>query len=416
MSETQKPEPPDEFTYDLDPCRLAEPVHRRSTEETSSGRTSPAPPWSSRFPASGRRNPIPPTSRRRRAPRGRPRSSPRAAVRTCPLPPRHPSPGRRPRPRRNPNRNRPTRRMGTTRRCSIEETPTFDTIEARQRARLIVGGLGVFCVHARLLISAIASSSAVPARSTSRQRIRRSWSRPHPAVRPSARASKPATCSMKAEEFAKGGRTDQAVGMLKRIVASYKGTQSAVEARAALERPKRNLPLFPDGPALWPSESAVEALPAQAASPGMNSRRPPAATQPIAMGPSVAMVPVSTADTTVADPSIQPPPVQTQPAQPPTFVQMQQAQSPAVVQMHRPPPPSRRRNRLSRRQSCTTQPAQPPTVGTVQQPQPPTAAQVQQPQPPTGAIDATTGPGSGCDDRPGGAARSRRRCRGRRES
>jgi formylglycine-generating enzyme required for sulfatase activity len=54
----------------------------------------------------------------------------------------------------------------------------------------------------------------------------------------------------RARESAKAGRTDLAVSLLENVVKSYKGTRTAGEASKALERPKQNLPLFLDRPAL----------------------------------------------------------------------------------------------------------------------------------------------------------------------
>ena len=54
----------------------------------------------------------------------------------------------------------------------------------------------------------------------------------------------------RAREYAKAGRTDQAISLLETMVKSYKGTRTADEASKALERPKQNLPLFLDRPAV----------------------------------------------------------------------------------------------------------------------------------------------------------------------
>ena len=52
----------------------------------------------------------------------------------------------------------------------------------------------------------------------------------------------------RAREYAKRGQTVPAIAMLNRIIAVYKGTAAAAAAQAALDRPRRNLPLFPEGP------------------------------------------------------------------------------------------------------------------------------------------------------------------------
>ena len=77
----------------------------------------------------------------------------------------------------------------------------------------------------------------------------------------------------RARETAKRGQAVQAVAMLNRIVAVYKGTAAAGEAQAALDRPRQNLPLFPDGPFVaaskaGPAGSAPGAAPPPAARSG----------------------------------------------------------------------------------------------------------------------------------------------------
>ena len=52
----------------------------------------------------------------------------------------------------------------------------------------------------------------------------------------------------RAREFAKNGRTDQAVAMLNRVLKVYKGTAAARESKAALDRAEKKLPLFSDRP------------------------------------------------------------------------------------------------------------------------------------------------------------------------
>src|SRR5262249_28495784 len=119
----------------------------------------------------------------------------------------------------------------------------LDTYESRRRARLIMGSLIAVCV---LLTAWIAyrvfrhdPSDAVPsaddlatAPATSPE--------PRPPLDHEARFM-----FNRAREDAKDGRTDQAVAMLKRVISVYKGTPTAAEARAALDRPNQNLPLFP---------------------------------------------------------------------------------------------------------------------------------------------------------------------------
>jgi sulfatase modifying factor 1 len=128
----------------------------------------------------------------------------------------------------------------------IEETPTFDTYETRRRARLIMGALGVACVllcgwsiyrvflYDPVGLDATSSADAAPHKSS-------------PEVRPSL-DQEAGFMVGRAQEFAKNGRTDQAVAMLNRVLKVYKGTPAAREATAALDRSAKNLPLFSDRP------------------------------------------------------------------------------------------------------------------------------------------------------------------------
>ena len=52
----------------------------------------------------------------------------------------------------------------------------------------------------------------------------------------------------RAREYAKRGQTDLALDKLQQIVKVYRGTLAAAYAQAALDRPRQNLPLFPEGP------------------------------------------------------------------------------------------------------------------------------------------------------------------------
>ena len=70
-----------------------------------------------------------------------------------------------------------------------------------------------------------------------------------------------------AHEHAKNGQTDQAIKMLIKVVAVYKGTQTAAEAKAALDRPKHNLPLFTDRPTVVAEAKADEPPPSQPSPP-----------------------------------------------------------------------------------------------------------------------------------------------------
>ena len=164
----------------------------------------------------------------------------------------------------------------------LEETPTFDTIESRQRVRMAIGGLMVFCV---LIMGWIVYGILFPgsndlggdAGEMPTQALNL------PAQGPS-REPEAAYMLDRAREYAKRGQTVPAVAMLNRIVSVYKGTMAAAEAQAALNRPGQNLPLFPDRPFLL-AQKTVEGSPSSPAS-------PPAT--PKSTGPGFSMSPVPT--------------------------------------------------------------------------------------------------------------------------
>ena len=181
-------------------------------------------------------------------------------------------------------------------RVLLEETPTFDTVEARHRARMIVGGLSVFCVFLLFWItysvflsnpSDVEMSAELPS-----------------SAPPSLQVSLPLEDQARylfnrAHEFAKAGRPEQAVGMLKRVVNSYKGTRTALEARKALDRPAHNLPLFPAGLAVLAEQQPVGRPSVPGTAPGNRpgpGLPPPGnarvATGPVAMLGPEALIPV----------------------------------------------------------------------------------------------------------------------------
>ncbi len=134
---------------------------------------------------------------------------------------------------------------GSEKKVLIEETPSLDTYESRRRARLILGGLSTatallvawvtyrtfFYDPNPIVLSANDSGLTLSA--------------PEPRLSPDNEAR---FMLSRAQDLAKEHRTDQAIGMLSRLVKVYKGTPTAVAAQAALDRSKKDLPLFPDRP------------------------------------------------------------------------------------------------------------------------------------------------------------------------
>ncbi len=147
-------------------------------------------------------------------------------------------------------------------RVLLEETPRFDTIESRQRARLAVGGLITFCflILGWIVYGMIFSGSGdftVDAVEMPAQEAMAMLPGPKMSREPEARYMLD-----RAREYAKRGKTKESLAMLKRVVSVYKGTQVAGEAQAALDRPRQGLPLFPDGPYVVAQKQPVAAPPA----------------------------------------------------------------------------------------------------------------------------------------------------------
>ena len=226
----------------------------------------------------------------------------------------------------------------------VEETPAFDTYEARQRARIILGSLLAVCIllgcwiFYRVLFHDPTDPSLYAEEPITTQAL--------PEARPSSLDGEALYMFNRAKEYAKQNRTDHAIGMLKRVVASYKGTTAAAEARVALERPKQGLPLFPDGPAVVAVRDPVAPPPRATPTPAVNPAPPPTSPGP-AQGP-LALAPTRPP----AQPSPSSPvpqgPVSMVPTQPPTLT-VQQARGPVSMVPTQP-------------QSQSPQPAQAPVA------------------------------------------------------
>ena len=114
-----------------------------------------------------------------------------------------------------------------------EETPTLDTYESRRRVRLMVGGLtGACALPARLDLL-----PRILLRPQSDGSNHRGFSHrgDEPRIRPPLDLEARFMYN-RASELAKNGRTDLAMAKLADIVKAYKGTATAADAKAALER------------------------------------------------------------------------------------------------------------------------------------------------------------------------------------
>jgi len=156
-----------------------------------------------------------------------------------------PAPRRRSRPARGGSKpkGKPEEKKGL-----VEATPSLDTHEGRQRGRLVVGalilaimGIGFHLVYQTLIYDPFPMDNVPLDDEAAQGPIEPSL--PKPDLNAEARGM-----LGQARDAARAGKTDAAVALLERLVATYKNTPAAVEARAALERPARNLPLFLDRP------------------------------------------------------------------------------------------------------------------------------------------------------------------------
>jgi|GEM_PF-781366 len=134
----------------------------------------------------------------------------------------------------------------------IEETPNLDTYAARQTARIIFGfvGLGVCLMVGFFIVRALMPSAAPEADPTDTVAVQ-------PVNSTSARDREVEARLMyrRAEDVARKGNVDVAIDTLTKVTTKYSGTKAARDAKEALERPKRNLPLFLDTSAVLASKA-----------------------------------------------------------------------------------------------------------------------------------------------------------------
>jgi formylglycine-generating enzyme len=183
-------------------------------------------------------------------------------------------------------------------RVLLEETPTLDTVESRQRVRLIVGALAVTVfvmlgwITYRVFLydpgpkiapgdDSTLTSGAPEARPPLDQEARFMFNR--------------------AREDAKNGKTDQAIEMLKRVIKVYKGTPAAADAQAALDRPNQNLPLFIERPTVLAETEKAEPPPSRPPPPAVVNAVPeePRAAQ----GEATLVLPSNPSEAIIAPPA-----------------------------------------------------------------------------------------------------------------
>ncbi|MHB1555933.1 MAG: formylglycine-generating enzyme family protein [Isosphaeraceae bacterium] len=165
-------------------------------------------------------------------------------------------------------------------RVLIEETPRFDTIESRQRVRLVVGGLITFCI---LMVGWNIYYLLFPASDVVVVDV--GPEPPFPSALPPGqsptREGEASYMLGRARDYARRDQGKPAMDMLKRVMSVYKGTHAAAEAQEALDRQRQNLPLFPTGPVLV----AEKGTSVPGAPPGVGTP-PPASGPPATAAPT----------------------------------------------------------------------------------------------------------------------------------
>jgi formylglycine-generating enzyme required for sulfatase activity len=156
----------------------------------------------------------------------------------------------------------------------IEDTPVLDTYETRQRIRLATGGmlvfvlgLGVYIVYSLFLYDPFPMGDLPPDDGYVVEA-------PPAVAKPDLDFEARAMLS-RARESARNGRTDEAIALLGQLVQAYPKTRTAAEAKEALDRPARNLPLFLDGPTVQAAVPAPQPPAQPAPPPAVVDARPP---------------------------------------------------------------------------------------------------------------------------------------------
>jgi formylglycine-generating enzyme len=181
----------------------------------------------------------------------------------------------------------------------LEETPAFDTYESRQRARLLMGALSATCV---LLVGWIMyrtflydpSPMDIPTSdvTTAKQ------------GGPEPKASKDSEAKFmynRAQELDSSGHADQAIAMLNKVVKVYRETPAANDAKAALVRLEKNLPLFPTVPIV--EAEAEKAAPAPSPPPPKAVVDATPSEAPTGNGQAALVLPANPSEAVVVPPS-----------------------------------------------------------------------------------------------------------------
>ena len=155
----------------------------------------------------------------------------------------------------------------------IEATPESETYDARRRARMLIGGVMVLGVGLGLMTFFRWLNPPPPPEEPSPDEGALMASAFDPNRKAGANPGEQEAKNLleTARSLAKNGNTKGSIGLLNKIVASYPKTATAGDAREALGRPSRNLPLFLDKPAVVASAGTPAPKPAEARAPVVNA-------------------------------------------------------------------------------------------------------------------------------------------------
>lgn len=151
-------------------------------------------------------------------------------------------------------------------RALLEETPESETFETRQRVRFLIGT----CLVMTFLLSMVFLFRSLqgPSLPEPTGPDEGALATAPPLSRPNHDLEQEAQILLSnAEGLAKNGNTRGAIAALDKIVKTYPRTSTAATARAALDRPAKNLPLFLDRPTVLASPGAPAPGPPMAPTP-----------------------------------------------------------------------------------------------------------------------------------------------------
>lgn len=137
----------------------------------------------------------------------------------------------------------------------LEQTPELDTVETRNKLRIVVGmaALGVLVMIGWLIAKAIPSNE--PESADGEVVI----FTPPPTAAPRTHLEGEARLALAdARGFAKRGDAENTMKRLHKILETYPKSAAAKEAQAAIERAEQGLPVFPDGTLVIARNIAVE--------------------------------------------------------------------------------------------------------------------------------------------------------------